>query len=168
MIKVLISEFHHIIVNCLNTIRDKHTFVYEDKDLNRGRFVTSQEQYHLHIENQANESFYFIQNDGCVMNNVRGGQCDYIILNSISIYFTDVKVAKGNYKNHRSDAYKQIENTYKHLVKRIDFPEHFNLHALVCFPSPRRIVKASASTKRREFKEYYNIDLQEGNYILLH
>lgn len=162
MIIQLREAFPQIETNCLTAITDKHTFVFEAE---KGKFVSSKDKYHLHIENKTNTEIYFIQNDDCVMKTVKGGQCDYVICNNQNICFTEIKVAKGNKANHRKDAYDQIENTFKHYFNLIDFSTIENLSALVCFPSPRRIVKASASTKRKEFKVNYRLNLQEGNYI---
>ena len=162
MINQLREAFPQIEVDCLTTINDKHTFVFEDE---KAVFVSDKDKHHLHIENKTNAEFYFIQNDDCVMKTEKGGQCDYVICNNQSIYFTEIKVATGNFPNHRKDAYSQLENTYKYYSNLIDFSTIENLNALVCFPSPRRIVKASASTKRKEFKVKYRLNLQEGNYI---
>ncbi len=167
MIDRIQVAFPHIVENvCLSSINNKHTFVYEDNQQNKGVIVSDQNHYHLHIENNTNEYFHFLQNDGCIMNNIKGGQCDYVVLNSNSLHFVDAKIARGNYSSHRKDAYKQIENTYKYYSKRIDFPEDCYLFGMVCFPSKRRIVQSSKSTKRKEFIIKYNINLREGNYIL--
>src|SRR6187431_1990680 len=162
MINQLREAFPQIEVDCLTTIADKHTFVFEAE---KAVFVSDQDKRHLHIENKTNTEFYFIQNDDCVMKTEKGGQCDYVICNNQSVYFTEIKVAKANLANHRKDAYSQLENTFKYYSSLIDFSTVENLNALVCFPSPRRIVKASASTKRKDFKVKYGLNLQEGNYI---
>ena len=161
MIQRLKEAFPDIETNCLKTITDKHTFVFE---ANTVLFVSSKESWHLHIENKSNAEFYFIQNDNCVMKAVKGGQCDYVICNNQNIFFTEVKVAKGNQANHRKDAYSQLENTFKYYSNLINFGPH-SLNAVVCFPSKRRIIKASASTKRKEFKDAYKLNLIESNYI---
>lgn len=162
MINQLREAFPQIETDCLKTITDKHTFVFEAE---KAVFVSDKDKYHLHIENKTNNVVHFIQNDDCVMKMVKGGQCDYVICNNQSIYFTEIKVAGGNFAYHRRDAYTQLENTFKHYSNLIDFSTIENLNALVCFPSHRRIIKASASTKRKEFKVKYRINLQEGNYI---
>lgn len=164
MISRLREAFPQIEVECLTTITSKHTFVFESES---PIFVSDKEKYHLHIENKTNVEFYFIQNDDCVMKTVKGGQCDYVIFNNQSIYFTEVKVAKGNLANHRKEAYSQLENTFKYYSNLIDFRFINNLNALVCFPNKRRIVKPSTSTKRKEFKIKYRLNLVESNYILL-
>lgn len=167
MIALIQDAFPHIIENvCLNSINNKHSFVFEDNRLNKGVLVSDSENFHLHIENNTNDYFHFLQNDGCIMNNIKGGQCDYVVLNSNSLHFVDAKIAKGNFSNHRRDAYNQIENTFKYYSQKIDFSEDYNLYGMVCFPSRRRIVQSSKSTKRKEFKTKYKIDLREGNYIL--
>lgn len=162
----LIYEAFPEIENCLSEIINKHLFVFEDNALKKGVFVSDSEPKHLHIENKSNSNFHFIQNDDCVMNYEKGGQCDYIIFNSNDFHFIDVKVAKSGLANHRKKAYNQIENTFKYYSKKIDFSNSLTLHGLVCFPSKRRIVNASESSKRKEFKSKYNIDLKIGNYIL--
>ena len=83
--------------------------------------------------------------------------------NSKDFHFVDVKVAKDNIANHSKKAYLQIENTFKYYSNKIEFPENCLLHGLVCFPSKRRIIKPSQSTKRKEFKIKYKIDLKIGN-----
>ena len=100
------------------------------------------------------------------MNNEKGGQCDYVVFNSIDLHFIDIKVAKDGFANHKKKAYKQIENTFKFYDDKLDFPNDLLLHGLVCFPNKKRIIKPSESTKRKEFKTKYNIDLTIGNYIL--
>ena len=163
MIHKLRIAFPEIEVDCLKTISDKHTFVFEEEV---GFFVTAKDNYHLHIENKTNANYYFIQNDNCVMKTVKGGQCDYVICNNHSIYFTEIKVAIGNLANHRKEAYKQLENTFKYYSKLIDLSAIENLNALVCFPKTKRIApQASKSTKLKEFKVLYGLNLQEGNYI---
>lgn len=161
MIQHLKEAFPAIEANCLKTITDKHTFIFEAETV---LFVTVKEPWHLHIENKSKNEFYFVQNDDCVMKKVKGGQCDYVICNNKDVFFTEVKVAKGNQANHRKDAYSQLENTFKYYSKLIDF-DPYSLNAVVCFPSKRRIIKASASTKRKEFKDAYNLNLIESNYI---
>lgn len=165
MIFLIQSAFPQI-QTCLSTFTDSHLFIFEDNELNRGIFVSDSELNHLHIENKTNSHVYFIQNDACVMNNIRNGQCDYVIFNSNDFHFIDVKVAKDGFSNHRKKAYSQIENTYKYYSDRLNFPNDCLLYGLVCFPSKRRIIKSSSSTKRKEFKTKYKIDLKEGNYIL--
>ena len=162
MIQRLKEAFPDIETNCLKTITDKHIFVFE---ANTVLFVSSKESWHLHIENKSNTEFYFIQNDDCVMKAVKGGQCDYVICNNQNVFFTEVKVAKGNQANHKKDAYSQLENTFKYYSSLIDFRILYNLNAVICFPNKRRIIKASASTKRKEFKDAYKLNLIESNYI---
>ncbi len=168
MIALILKAFPHIIENvCLSSITNKHTFVFEDNRLNKGVLVSDKENYHLHIENNTNNTFHFIQNDDCVMKNVKSGQCDYVIFNSDSMHFVDAKIAKkGKFSYHRRNAYNQIENTYKFYSQKINFSSEYNLNGMVCFPTKRRIVQPSKSTKRKEFKTKYKIDLKEGNYIL--
>lgn len=165
MIELIKASFPEI-DSCIHIKTEKHSFIFEDNNLNKGIFVTDLQPKHLHIENKSNNNFYFIQNDDCVMKNIRGGQCDYIIFNSSNFHFIDVKVAKGNFSDHSSTAYKQIENTFKYYSKKIDFSVDILLYGLVCFPNKRRIVKSSESTKKKEFKTKYRIDLKVGNYIL--
>jgi hypothetical protein len=162
MMQQILKAFPQIEMNCLTTFTQKHVFVFEAE---KAIFVSDKVKHHLHIENKTHIDFYFIQNDDCVMKNIKGGQCDYVICNNDSIYFTEIKVAKGNLANHSKDAYNQLENTFLYYSNLIDFTFVENLNALVCFPNPRRIVKASASTKRKEFKIKYRINLQLGNYI---
>lgn len=162
MINQLREAFPQIEVDCLTTITEKHTFVFESE---KALFVTAKDKYHLHIENKTNNEFYFIQNDNCVMKTIKGGQCDYVICSNLSIHFTEIKVAEGNLANHRKEAYSQLENTFKYYAHRINFTNINDLNALVCFPNKRRIVKSSESTKRKEFKIKYKINLEVGNYI---
>ena len=162
MIDQIQEAFPNIEEECLTIINDKHVFIFED---DKAVFVTAKEKRHLHIENKTNDSFYFIQNDDCVMKYEKGGQCDYIILNNENIYFTEIKVAKKNFANHRKDAYSQIKNTFTFYNKKIKFNTDQNLYAFICFPSPRRTINVSALTKRKEFKENYGLNLIEGNYI---
>ncbi len=163
----LIQDAFPEIQNCLSVFNEKHIYVFENNELKKGIFVANTQPKHLHIENKTNSNFHFIQNDDCVMHNVKGGQCDYVIFNSKDFHFVDVKVAKDNIANHSKKAYLQIENTFKYYSNKIDFPENYLLNGLVCFPSKRRIIKPSQSTKRKEFKVRYKIDLKVGNYILL-
>ena len=162
-----IQEVFPRINTCLSTLNNNHTFIFEDNELKRGVIVSDNQKYHLHIENKSNSYFYFIQNDDCVMINIKNGQCDYVVFNSNDFYFIDVKDSKNSSRksNHRKKAYDQIENTYKFYSEEIDFSK-INLFGLVCFPSKRRIIKSSESTKRKEFKTKYKIDLKEENYIL--
>lgn len=167
MINQIQEAFPHIIENvCLNSINDKHTFIFEDKEQNKGIIVSDKDNYHLHIENKTKYYFHFLQNDDCVMKNIKGGQCDYVIFNNQSIYFTEIKIAAGHLANHRKNAYDQIENTFKFYSREINFVNDYIVNALVCFPTKRRIVKPSESTKKKEFKIKYQIHLQIGNYIL--
>lgn len=162
MINQLREAFPQIEVACLTKIVKRHTFVFEAK---KAVFVSDRDKYHLHIENKTNTEFYFIQNDDCVMNMVKGGQCDYVICNNQNVYFVEIKVAVGNLANHRKDAYTQLENTFKYYAKKVNFTNIIDLNALVCFPNKRRIIKSSESTKRKEFKIKYGINLEVGNYI---
>ncbi len=170
MIAQVQEFFPNIVENlCLTSINNKHTFVFEDNQQNKGVFVSDKDTYHLYIENKTNDYFHFLQNDGCIMNNIEGGQCDYVIFNSKDFHFIDVKVTiskSADFTNHRKKAYNQIENTYKHYSNKLNFPNDLLLYGLVCFPSRRRIIKSSSLIKKKEFKVKYNIDLNEGNYIL--
>lgn len=99
MINQIQDAFPNIVENgCLSLVESKHTFVYEHPELKKGVFVNATEKYHLHIENKTNTSFHFIQNDDCVMRNVKGGQCDYVVFNDFSIYFTEIKAKKRIYQ----------------------------------------------------------------------
>lgn len=84
MINKLREAFPQIETDCLITIIDKHTFVFEEE---KAVFVSHKDKHHLHIENKTNTEFYFIQNDDCVMKTEKGGQCDYVICNNQSIFF---------------------------------------------------------------------------------
>ena len=100
------------------------------------------------------------------MKNVKGGQCDYVVFNDFSIYFTEIKATKENLSVRRKEGLKQLENTIKFYLKQIDKLEIEYKNALICFDNSKRIApQASKSTKRKEFKTKYQIDLQEGNYI---
>ena len=162
----LIEDAFPEIQECLSSFKEKHIYVFENNELKKGVFVANTQPKHLHIENKTNSNYHFVQNDDCVMHNVKGGQCDYVIFNSKDFHFVDVKVAKDNIANHSKKAYLQIENTFKYYLSKIDFPSNCFLHGLVCFPSKRRIVKSSESSKRKEFKIKYSIDLKIANYIL--
>ena len=166
MINQILEAFPQIENNCLTAIMDKHTFVFEDPNLKKGVFVSANEKYHLHIQNNINSQYHFIQNDDCVMKSVKGGQCDYVIFNDYCIYFTEIKATNENLSIRRREGLKQLENTIKFYLKQI---ESFNLetkNALICFEKSKRIApQASVSSKRKEFKNKYQINLQEGNYI---
>ncbi|MBC5836401.1 hypothetical protein [Flavobacterium muglaense] len=167
MINQLREAFPQIEINCLTTIIDKHTFVFECPEFKKGLFVNATKKYHLHIQNNINSQFYFIQNDDCVMKTVKGGQCDYVILNDFSIYFTEIKATKENLSVRRKKGLQQLENTIKFYLNKIDSINLENKNALICFDNNKRIApQASVSSKRKEFKNKYQINLQEGNYIL--
>ena len=117
MIHLIHSAFPEI-ENCLSEITSKHLFVFEDNELKKGVFVSDAQPRHLHIENKTNSNFHFVQNDDCVMNNIKSGQCDYVVFNINNFYFIDVKVAKGGFANHRKKAYNQIENTFKYFHRK--------------------------------------------------
>lgn len=164
----VIQEAFPDIESCLSTIKDKHTYVFEDAELKKGVFVSKMQSKHLHIENSGNNPFYFLQNDDCVMNNVKGGQCDYVVFNTNKFHFVEVKTASKTFINKKTKvrAYDQIENTYRFYSKKIDFSDDLFLIGMICISNPKRIVQSSKSTKRKEFKIKYRIDLREGNYIL--
>ncbi len=167
MIHQLREAFPKIEVNCLTTITNKHTFVFENQILKKGVFVNANEKYHLHIQNNINSEYHFIQNDDCVMKSVKGGQCDYVIFNDYSIYFTEIKATKENLSVRRKIGLKQLESTIKFYIKKIESINLESKNALICFDNSKRIApQASVSSKRKEFKNKYDINLQEGNYIL--
>lgn len=167
MIAVIQEAFPEI-DNCLSIVADKHSYIYEDSELKKGLFVSKTDEKHLHIENHSNHPFYFLQNDECVMKTEKGGQCDYVVFNNSKFYFIEVKTASKNILNRKTKvrAYDQIENTYKFYSKKIDFSNELFLIGMICVSNSKRIVQTSKSTKRKEFKIKYKIDLQEGNYIL--
>lgn len=166
MINQLREAFPQIEVDCLTTITDKHTFVFEDPNLKKGVFVNANEKFHLHIQNNINSQYHFIQNDDCVMKSVKGGQCDYVIFNYYCIYFTEIKATKENLSVRRKAGLKQLESTIKFYLKKIDSINLERKNALICFDNNKRIApQASVSSKRKEFKNKYQINLQEGNYI---
>ena len=166
MINQIREAFPNIEENCLITITDKHTFVFEDQELKKGVFVNANEKYHLHIQNNTNSEYHFIQNDDYVMKSVKGGQCDYVVLNDNCIYFTEIKATDENLSVRRQKGIKQLENTIKFYLKKIDSIDLESKNAIICFDNNKRIApQASVSTKRKEFKMKYQIDLHEGNYI---
>ena len=166
MIDQIREAFPNIEEECLTTIVNKHSFVFEDPNSKKGVFVEANEKHHLHIQNNTNSQYHFIQNDDCVMKSVRGGQCDYVIFNDFSIYFTEIKATKENLSIRRKEGLKQLENTIKYYLKKVDSINLENKNAIICFDNSKRIApQASVSTKRKEFKMKYQIDLQEGNYI---
>lgn len=135
--------------------------------LKRGIFVSAKDKYHLHLEKKHTKDLNFIQNDDCVMKSFKGGQCDYIIFDSKTVYFHEIKATKENLSNRRKDALKQLENTIKFYFEKELFINYENKNALITFDNNKRIApQASKSTKRKEFKVKYNVNLDEGNYIL--
>lgn len=167
MMDQILEAFPQIEENCLTIITDKHTFVFEDPKLKKGVFVNAKEKYHFHIQNNTNSPFNFIQNDDCVMKSVKGGQCDYVILNDHCVYFTEIKATNENLSIRRTKGIKQLENTIKFYLKKIDSINLDSKNAIICFDNHKRIApQASVSSKRKEFKNKYQIDLHEGNYIL--
>ena len=50
---------------CLIELTQKHTFIFEDLDIKKGRFVNAFEKYHLHVENKTNQNLNFIQKFNC-------------------------------------------------------------------------------------------------------
>lgn len=166
MIDQILQAFPTIEENCLTIITDKHTFVFEDQELKKGIFVNANEKYHLHIQNNTNSVYHFIQNDDCVMKSIKGGQCDYVILNDNCVYFTEIKATDENLSVRRKKGITQLENTIKFYLKKIDSINVESRNAIICFDNHKRIApQASVSTKRKEFKMKYKIDLHEGNYI---
>ena len=161
----ILEIFPHIIENgCLIELSQKHTFIFDDK---KGRFVEATEKYHLHIENQTNEDVIFIQNDDCVMKDIKGGQCDYVIFNDSYIFFCEIKATNENLSNNRKKALEQLKNTILFYYKKGLFETKEHKIALITFEKRKRIApQASASSSRKEFRDIYNVDLQEGNYIL--
>lgn len=167
MIHQIREAFPNIEENCLTIITEKHTFVFEDSNSKKGVFVNANEKHHLHIQNNINSQYHFIQNDDCVMKSVKGGQCDYVIFNDFCVYFTEIKATKENLSVRRKEGLKQLENTIKFYLKKIESINLESKNAIICFDNNKRIApQASVSTKRKEFKNKYQINLQEGNYIL--
>ena len=163
----MIQEFREHIPNideneCIVKIIEKHTFLIDsDKGLVS---VGDKDENHLHIE-KNNVDVYLVKNDGCIMIETKGGQCDLVTLSLNDVWFVEIKGTHDNKSTHRKKAYKQLANSYKFYSRHLDFDD-ISLNALVCFQHKRRIVQASASTKKKEFKTKYNISLKEGNYIL--
>ena len=151
---------------CVTEINEKHLYIIEDLATKKAKFVSKTAENHLHIENSCSSTYYFIQNDACVMQFEDTKQCDYVIFNNLDFYFCEIKVAiKIKTKsNHKLNAYKQLESTYKFYSDKISF-SNIVLHAIIVFPSKKRIVQASSSSKRKAFKVAFNIDLKETNYI---
>ncbi|NJM80324.1 MAG: hypothetical protein HC854_13230 [Flavobacterium sp.] len=101
------------------------------------------------------------------MNSEKGGQCDFIIFDNETVVFSEIKATKENLSNRRKEALKQLENTIKFYFKKELFINHEKKNALITFDNNKRIApQASKSTKRKEFKVKYNVNLDEGNYIL--
>lgn len=66
-------------LTCSQEVLDKHIFIYDDPVLKKGTFVNADESFHVHIQNERSGSYYFIQNDECIMLSVKGGQCDFVL-----------------------------------------------------------------------------------------
>lgn len=152
---------------CITEINEKHLYVIEDQTTKKAKFVSKTAENHLHVENSCSFPYYFIQNDACVMQFEDAKQCDYVIFNKLDFYFYEIKVTENNKtkNNHKLNAYKQLESTYKFYNDKLSFSNIIS-HAIIVFPSKRRIIQTSKSTKRKEFKVKYKIDLREGNYII--
>lgn len=166
MINQIREAFPQIEENCLTIIANKHAFVFEDPKLKKGVFVEATKKYHFHIQNNTKSPYNFIQNDDCVMKSVKGGQCDYVILNDNCVYFTEIKATDENLSVRRKKGIAQLENTIKFYLKKIDSINLENKNAIICFDNHKRIApQASVSSKKKEFKMKYQIDLHEGNYI---
>ena len=56
MINQLREAFPQIEIDCLTTITDKHTFVFEAE---KAVFVSDKDKHHLHIENKTNSDILF-------------------------------------------------------------------------------------------------------------
>lgn len=159
-------------LTCSQEVLDKHIFIYDDPVLKKGTFVNADESFHVHIQNERSGSYYFIQNDECIMLSVKGGQCDFVLFNKETIHFIEVKATNDNLSTHKKKVYKQLENTFRYYR---DFLENFEFRfALACFESvnskgytKRKIPQSSKSEKKVLFKLKYNIELLEGNYIRL-
>ena len=164
MINKLKNVFPDLVEDgCYKLISEKHTFIFE----NEKAFFVKKQPFHLHIENKTNQDIHFLQNDNCIMKNNDGKQCDYVIFNASNIYFTEVKVTKNNLSNHRKEAIKQLENTIKFYSKLYDLKNFEQLKAVICFKNLKRIApQASTSSKQKEVKQKYNVNLEIGNYIL--
>lgn len=169
----MIAEFISVFpdkYSCVIEIMDKHRFAYDDETLKYGIFVSADELYHVHIENKTIENYHFVQNDNCLMINEKGGQCDFVIFNSNKIHFIEIKGTDKNKANHRKKIYNQLENTFKYYK---EFLEKFEFKiALACFESlnkrgytKRKIPQSSNSEKKILFKNKYDINLFEGNYV---
>ena len=154
MIDELLSFFGNIICNgCLISINNKHSFVRDDINTKKGVFVEAIDKYHVHLEKTHNKDLIFIQNDDCVMSSEKGGQCDFIIYDDETVFFSEIKATKENLSNRRKEALKQLENTIKFYFKKELFINHEKKNALITFDNNKRIApQASKSTKRKEFK----------------
>lgn len=168
MIDDLLSSFPNIISNgCLKNIENEDSYIFENTEIKQGVFVTVNQKYHLHVQKTSNRNLYFIQNDDCVMNSDDGKQCDYILFNDNTVFFCEIKATNKNLSKRRKEALKQIENTIKFYFKKELFINHERKNALITFDNKKTIApQASKSTKRKEFKVKYDVNLDEGNYIL--
>ncbi|MCU4188943.1 hypothetical protein M9Q43_07170 [Flavobacterium sp. HXWNR29] len=168
MTEELLIQFPEIIENgCLKSINNKHSFIFDDNETKKGVFVTAHDKFHLHVEKNHSKSLNFIQNDSCVMNSDNGKQCDYVLFDNEKVCFSEIKATKENLSNRRKDALKQLENTIKFYFENNLFKNYQSKNALITFDNNKRIApQASKSTKTKEFKVKYDVNLNEGNYIL--
>lgn len=164
----LLFHFPNIINDgCINEIFEKHSFIFDDSITKKGIFVSAKDKFHLHIEKKHFDVLKFIQNDNCIMKSNNGKQCDFVIFDNEIICFSEIKATKENLSNRRREALLQIENTVKFYFEKGLFINYQFKKALITFDNNKRIApQASKSTKRKEFKVKYNVDLDEGNYLL--
>lgn len=166
MIDILKSEIGKSINKCHQKTR-KETFFVLENEKNKGVLVNGTDEYHLAISNPRKTEIYLIQNEECVMHSKDGKQCDWILLNKDELYFIENKKVKNKSRkrNAKNEAYKQFESTFSFYSKAILRLGDKNLFAIVCFPSKLRVPSSSESTKKKEFRRKYNINLLVQNFI---
>jgi hypothetical protein len=161
-----------MIVDLLNTechyplIKGEY-FIYDNDAINNPDFVLEEKKWNLKITNSSDTNVDFFQNDGCLMTQNELKKCDWITIFKNIMYFVEAKdVNKASRrKKQRIDAIEKFEQTISYYTETYPDIINMNFFVVMNFRSKIKLTRASNKAKESYFKEEFNADYIETNYL---
>lgn len=151
---------------CHYPLKNGEHYIYDNNESNQPDFVNEDKKWSLKIVNNTNDNVDFFQNDSCLMIQKELKKCDWISIFKNTFYFIEAKdVKSGRRKKQRNEAKKQLEQTILYYLENYPSIGDMNLIVIINFRNQGKITRADNKAKALFFKEEYNADYIETNYL---
>lgn len=141
------------------------------KEINQVAQIIQDEniQEHFKIINENKNRIGILIIDGCLKFKKNQKKCDFAFWNNNNFYFVEIKDTISRSSGNKKNAVTQLEKTIDYFKSNaINFGNRI-IYAVVSwsYNPARPLATASMNTHKFRMKLKYNIELQEGNQILL-